>query len=527
MTGSGNSRPVVLCILDGWGHRDERDHNAIALAKTSNFDRLMATCPHSWLKTSEMDVGLPAGQMGNSEVGHLNLGAGRIVDQDIRRIDQSVENGSLGRNPALMNLIESLKASGGTCHLAALLSPGGVHSHQDHIVALARAVCDERVPVAMHAFLDGRDTPPRSAGGYLSKFIADTCDLTDFRFATLGGRYYGMDRDNRWERTERAYLALVEADGPHAPDAETALRASYAEDITDEFVAPTVIGDYAGIQSGDGVLVANFRSDRMRQILLALLDPSFEGFARGSVANLAGGLGMTEYSEKLNAFLPAMFAAGRLSAILGEIVSAAGQRQLRIAETEKYPHVTFFFNGGEETPFPGEERILVPSPKVATYDLKPEMSAAEVTDKLVERILSGRFDFVLVNYANADMVGHTGVEKAAIRAIETLDSCLGRVEAAVIDAGGSLLVTADHGNAETMRDDETGQPHTAHTLNDVPLILIGGFGNPSRLLDGSLADVAPTVLELLGLSQPSEMTGRSLMASLETESTTANDDISA
>mgnify|MGYP001236302581 CR=1 FL=1 len=507
-------RPVVLCILDGWGSNERREDNAIALARTPVWDSLMRECPHALIDASELDVGLPEGQMGNSEVGHMNLGAGRVVMQDLPRIDSAIRSGELAANPALLEVIDRLKRSGGTCHLMGLLSPGGVHSHQNHIAELARIISRSGVKVAVHAFLDGRDTPPSSARNYLADFEKAIADLPGVSIATISGRYYAMDRDNRWDRVALAYDALVEAKGLRAETADGAIEAAYGRGETDEFVKPTIVDGYAGMQDGDGLVMANFRADRVRQILTALLDPDFPassgGFERSRVVKFAAAAGMTEYSEQLNRFLVTLFPPEQLSDTLGEIVAKAGLKQLRIAETEKYAHVTFFFNGGEERMFPGEDRILVPSPKVATYDLKPEMSAFEVTDKLVEAIESGKYDFIVVNYANTDMVGHSGDLAATIKAVEAVDTCLGRLRDATTKAGGALLITADHGNAETMRDPVTGGIQTAHTLNRVPVVL---FNAPvaCTLADGRLADIAPTVLTLLGLPQPAAMTGKSLI----------------
>jgi len=511
MARNDRPRPVVLCILDGWGESSSDDHNAIRLADTPAWDGFMRECPHALIDASELHVGLPAGQMGNSEVGHMNIGAGRVVMQDLPRIDAAVQAGDLARNPRLQELIAKLRASGGACHLMGLLSPGGVHSHQDHIAALARILDGAGVPVALHAFLDGRDTPPSSARGFLAKFLGDVSGCAGLRVATVGGRYWGMDRDKRWERVALAYAALVDGQGERAPDGLAAIDAGYGRGETDEFIKPTVVGDYRGMKDGDGVLMANFRADRVRQLLAALLDPAFTGFPRARTVRFAAALGMTEYSTALNPFIAALFPPQELRHVLGAVVAEAGLKQLRIAETEKYAHVTFFLNGGEETPYPGEDRILVASPKVATYDLKPEMSAYEVTDRLVAAIESGKYDLIVVNYANTDMVGHSGDLAAAIKAVEAVDRCLGRVRDALRKVDGAMLITADHGNAEMMEDPVTHQPHTAHTLNRVPVVLVGGAGKAARLRDGQLADVAPTILALMGLPQPKEMNGQSVI----------------
>ncbi len=503
-------RPVVLCILDGWGERTERADNAILQAKTPNWDRFLKGSPHAQLQASELFVGLPKGQMGNSEVGHMNLGAGRVVLQDLPRIDLAIADGSLAKSPALTGFIAALKKSGGAAHLMGLMSPGGVHSHQDQLAVLARLLAAAGVAVKVHAFLDGRDTPPKSAAEYLAKFAADSAGLERVSVATVSGRYFAMDRDKRWDRVAKAYRALVDAEGEKALDAQPAVQQAYAAGKSDEFVPPTVIGGYAGMRDGDAVLCGNFRADRVREMLTALLDPAFSGFERGRVVRFAAALGITEYSTELNRFVQTIFPPENLADTFGEVVSRAGLTQLRIAETEKYAHVTFFFNGGREAEFPGESRILVPSPKVATYDLKPEMSAPEMTDQLVAAIAAGRFDVIIVNYANTDMVGHSGDIGAAVKAVEAVDRCLGRLADAVTRAGGTLLITADHGNAEMMRDPETGQPHTAHTLNPVPLLLVNPPAQVAGLRDGRLADIAPTLLALLGLRQPAAMTGRSL-----------------
>ncbi len=500
-------RPVMLVILDGWGWREEAADNAVRQASTPAFDRLWATCPHAFLHTSGKDVGLPDGQMGNSEVGHLNIGAGRLVVQDLPRISQAIAKGEIERAAALRGLIARLKETGGTCHLMGLVSPGGVHSHQDHAAALAKILAAAGVPTVVHAFTDGRDTPPRSAGEYLEKLRAALPDSVPI--ATVCGRYYAMDRDNRWERVVKAYDALVDASGARFPDAGAVVADAYAHDVSDEFILPAVVGGYGGMRDGDGVLSFNFRADRVREILGALLDPAFSGFERRRRVSFAAAAGMTEYSDKLNAFLATIFPAQSMANVLGEVVAKAGRTQLRIAETEKYPHVTYFLNGGREEPYAGEDRIMVPSPKVATYDLQPEMSAPEVTEKAVAAIGSGKYDLIVLNYANPDMVGHSGLLAAAIKAVETVDTGLGRLAEAIGKAGGALLVTADHGNCEMMRDPKTGGPHTAHTTNPVPVLVVGA--GEAALANGRLADIAPTLLQLMGLPQPAEMTGVSLL----------------
>jgi len=504
-------KPLMLCILDGWGERSNGADNAIDKAKTPVWHELMRRWPHAHLNASEHYVGLPDGQMGNSEVGHTNIGAGRVVLQDLPRIDKALADGKVARLPALQDFIAKLKQSGGTAHVMGLVSPGGVHSHQRQIAALASIVSDAGVPVAVHAFLDGRDTPPQSASGYLKQFQQEIAGHGASRIDSVTGRYYAMDRDKRWDRVAKAYAALAAGDGEHAEDAVKAVKAAYARGETDEFVLPTLIGDYRGMKDGDGVFFANFRADRIREIATALLDPDFSDFTRQKRIAFAAALGLVEYSTELNRFIATLFPPEDLSGTLGEIVSNAGMTQLRIAETEKYAHVTFFFNGGRETVFPGEERILVPSPKVATYDQQPEMSAPEVTDKVVEAIRSGRFDVIVLNYANTDMVGHTGKLEAAMKAVETVDACLGRLAEAVEKAGGTLVITADHGNAEMMRDPETGEPHTAHTLNPVPFVIVNPPGAIARVENGRLADVAPTLLDLLDLPKPAAMTGHSLI----------------
>jgi 2,3-bisphosphoglycerate-independent phosphoglycerate mutase len=516
---SRRPRPAVLCILDGWGHRPERENNAFLLAHTPNLDRLFATSPHALLDTSGRAVGLPDGQMGNSEVGHMNLGGGRVLVQDLPRIDVAIEDGTLARHPLLNDAIARVKKAGGRFHVMGLLSPGGVHSHQDHLVALARIVTAAGVPVVLHGFLDGRDTPPSSGREFVGQVGRALAGLDGARFGTLSGRFYAMDRDKRWDRVALAYAALVRAEGPRAATADAAVAASYEAGVTDEFMLPTAIGDYDGMRDGDGLAMANFRADRAREILTALVDPAFDGFDRHPLVRFASVLGMVEYSAALGPFVPALFPAEKVANTLGEVVAKAGLRQLRIAETEKYAHVTFFFNGGEEAVFENEDRILVPSPKVATYDLKPEMSAEEVTDRLVEAIAADRYDLIVVNFANPDMVGHTGVLPAAIAAMEAVDRAVGRLEEAVRARGGVLLITADHGNLELMNDADTGEAFTQHTTFQVP-VLLANAPPGIALRDGVLADVAPTMLALMGLEQPAEMTGRPLLAPAAQEAAT-------
>ena len=504
-------RPVMLLILDGFGWREDSADNAVAQAATPNFDRLWAGCPHAFLRTDGDEVGLPDGQMGNSEVGHLNIGAGRVVRQELARIGAAISDDSLAQAPALTGLIAAARRSGGTCHLVGLVSDGGVHAHQDHAVALARILTEAGVPVAIHAITDGRDTAPRSGAGLLAAFEAALPPKAVI--ATVCGRYYALDRDNRWDRVARAWRAMAMAEADRYATAGEALAAAYAQEVTDEFVDPSAIGPYQGMRDGDVLLCFNFRGDRVRELLAALIDPAFSGFARACTTAFAAVAGLTQYSEELAHHMGTLFPHMPLTRILGEVVSAAGRTQLRMAETEKYPHVTYFLNGGEETPYPGEDRIMVPSPKVATYDLQPEMSAPELTDRAVAAIGSGKYDLIVMNYANPDMVGHTGVLSAAIRAVEAVDQGLGRIAAAVEQAGGALLVTADHGNCETMRDPATGGPHTAHTTNLVPVLLMNTT-DPKRerpLATGRLADLAPTILELMAIGQPDEMTGVSLL----------------
>ena len=503
-------RPVMLVVLDGWGWREDPADNAIRQAKTPTFDRLWQTGPHGFLRTCGKDVGLPDGQMGNSEVGHLNIGAGRVVMQDLPRIGGAIAGGEIAHAPAFVDFMKKLKANDGTCHLLGLVSPGGVHSHQDHAAALAKILNDAGVPVLVHVLTDGRDTPPQSAAEDIKRLLAALPPAV--KVASVCGRYFAMDRDKRWDRVEKAYNAIVAADAPRFPDAPAVVADAYANKKFDEFIIPAVVGDYAGMKDGDGVLCFNFRADRVREILGAMLDADFSGFPRKRVVKFAAAVGMTQYSDELDKLMTTIFPPQTLHNILGEVVAEAGRTQLRMAETEKYAHVTYFLNGGREEPFSGEDRIMVPSPKVATYDLQPEMSAPELTDKAVAAIASGKYDLIVLNYANPDMVGHTGSLQAAIKAVETVDAGLGRIAQAIEKAGGALLVTADHGNCEMMRDPQTGGPHTAHTTNPVPLLLVGAR-NRALVAEGRLADIAPTLLELMELPKPKEMAGTSLLRS--------------
>ena len=507
-------RPVVLVILDGFGCREDTPDNAIARARMPNWNHLLDTCPHTSIDASEHAVGLPRGQMGNSEVGHLNIGAGRVVYQDYTRIDHAIETGDFARNAALSGAVATAASRGTALHVFGLVSPGGVHSHERQIAAMIDLAAAGGAPrILVHAFLDGRDTPPKSAEASLA-FMQDTCARhRGARVASIVGRYYAMDRDRRWERLAEAYELIVDGRAPFtATTAQAGLAAAYARGETDEFVRATAIvppgGSPAVLADGDVVVFMNFRADRARQLTRALTDAAFDGFARARVPKLAAFVCLTGYGDEFG-HLPVAFPPQSVANGFGEYVASLGLKQLRIAETEKYAHVTYFFNGGVEVPYPGEDRMLVPSPKVATYDLKPEMSAYEVTDKLVAAIGSGAYDAIVCNYANGDMVGHTGDLAAAIRAVETLDACIGRVVAAVRAAGGEVVITADHGNVEKMRDEATGQPHTAHTLQLVPCLYVGRAASIAN--GGSLQDVAPTLLAMLGAPLPAEMTGRSLL----------------
>jgi 2,3-bisphosphoglycerate-independent phosphoglycerate mutase len=507
-------RPVVRLILDGFGSRADAPDNAITRAVMPNWNRLLATCPHGTIDASELRVGLPEGQMGNSEVGHLNIGAGRVIYQDFTRIDVAIASGEFATNPVLRDAVSTAAGTHRALHVLGLLSPGGVHSHERQIAAMVAMAASGGVDrIRVHAFLDGRDTPPRSAAASI-EFMERVCARhLGARIASICGRYYAMDRDQRWERVAPAYALLVDGTAEHVADsAAAALAAAYARGESDEFVKPTAIRDAGGARArmddGDVVVFMNFRADRARQMTRALTRAAFDGFERARVPKLARFATLTGYGDEF-ADLPVAFAPQSIANSFGEYLSSLGLRQLRIAETEKYAHVTYFFNGGVEQVYPGEDRILVPSPRVATYDLKPEMSAYEVTDKLVAAIHSHAYDAIVCNYANGDMVGHTGDFEAARKAVEALDACIGRVVDAARAAGGEVVITADHGNAETMFDPQTGQSHTAHTLNLVPFVYVG---RPATVTaGGALSDVAPTLLALLGLPQPSEMTGHSLV----------------
>lgn len=503
-------KPLVLVILDGFGHSDSPDYNAIYSANTPVYDRLREQYTHSLISGSGMDVGLPDGQMGNSEVGHMNLGAGRVVYQDFTRITKSIQDGDFFTNPALTTAVDQAVAKGKAVHILGLLSDGGVHSHQDHLIAMIELAAQRGAEkIYLHAFLDGRDTPPRSAQPSIEAIEAACTKLGKGRIASLIGRYFAMDRDNRWDRIEQAWKLLADSQGIYtAPNATQALAESYARDESDEFVKATRIGEPAPMEDGDSVIFMNFRADRARELSHVFLDKDFSGFARERLPQLSQFVMLTQYAADLPA--PSAFAPTALVNVLGEYLANQGKTQLRIAETEKYAHVTFFFSGGREQPFVGEERILIPSPNVATYDLQPQMSAPQVTDHIVEAIEQQRYDVIVVNYANGDMVGHTGVFSAAVAAVECLDHCLGRIVAALDTVGGEALITADHGNVEQMEDECTGQAHTAHTCEPVPFIYVGQRAAKMRD-DGVLADVAPTMLTLMGLPIPPEMTGRSII----------------
>jgi 2,3-bisphosphoglycerate-independent phosphoglycerate mutase len=499
-------KPVVLCILDGWGLSETTEANAPALADTPVFDSMMADGPNATLITHGPDVGLPSGQMGNSEVGHTNIGAGRVVAMDLGQIDLAIEDGSFFKNDAIVSFAQTLKASGGTAHLMGVVSDGGVHGHLTHVLAAAKAIADHGVPVVLHAITDGRDVAPKSAFTYIEELNEKL--VAGATVGTLTGRYFAMDRDNRWERVSEAYKAMIQGEGLKAADAHSAVSTAYERSESDEFIQATVLGDYAGVKDGDGFFCLNFRADRAREILAAIRQPGFDGFETGPRPDITM-LGMVDYSDEHVKYMASAYPKKPIVNTLGEWVAKQGKTQFRLAETEKYPHVTFFLNGGEETPSDGEDRFMPKSPKVATYDLQPEMSAAEVTEKFVAAIEKG-YDLIVTNYANPDMVGHTGDLQAAMAACAAVDQGLGAVREALLKVGGTMIVTADHGNCEVMVDPVTGGPHTAHTTNLVPVVLVNGPEGAS-LRSGRLADLAPSLLDLMGLPQPEEMTGESLI----------------
>ena len=506
-----SKKPYALIIMDGYGVNDRNEGNAIYTAKTPNMDRYMQEYPHTIVHASGMDVGLPEGQMGNSEVGHTNIGAGRIVYQELTRITKAIDDGDFFENEALLAAVENCKKHDSALHLAGLLSDGGVHSHNKHLYGLLRLAKENGLEkVYVHAFLDGRDVPPSSGADFAEALVAQIRSIGVGDIATVMGRYYAMDRDNRWERVEKAYNAMVLGEGNTAESAVTAVKQSYNEGVTDEFVVPTVIlrdGAPVGrIQENDSVILFNFRPDRSREITRTMVDPEFSGFERTFFPTFY--VCMTRYDASMPN-VEVAFKPESLDNTFGEYISKKGLRQLRIAETEKYAHVTFFFNGGVENVYDGEDRALINSPKVATYDLQPEMSAPEVTEEVVKRIQSGSYDVIVLNFANCDMVGHTGVFDAAVQAVETVDECLGKVVDAIEQMGGVALITADHGNADQMVDYESGGAFTAHTTNVVPLVLVGN--KDAKLKPGRLADLAPTMLDLMGLEKPAEMTGESLI----------------
>ncbi|ELK4806692.1 2,3-bisphosphoglycerate-independent phosphoglycerate mutase [Pseudomonas aeruginosa] len=507
-------KPLVLIILDGFGHSESPDYNAIYAAKKPVWDRLLATQPHGLISGSGMDVGLPDGQMGNSEVGHMNLGAGRVVYQDFTRVTKAIRDGEFFENPVIASAVDKAVAADKAVHILGLLSPGGVHSHEDHLVAMAQMAARRGAgKIYLHAFLDGRDTPPKSAQPSLERLDATFAGLGKGRIASIIGRYFAMDRDNRWDRVQAAYELIVDGKAEFTADSSVAaLEAAYARGESDEFVKATAVvpagAEAVRVEDGDAVIFMNFRADRARELSRAFVEPAFNEFPRERAPQLAGFVMLTQYAASIPA--PCAFPPEPLTNVLGEYLAKHGKTQLRIAETEKYAHVTFFFSGGREEPYEGEERILIPSPKVATYDLQPEMSAPEVTDRIVEAIEQQRYDVIVVNYANGDMVGHTGVFEAAVKAVECLDTCMGRIVEALDKVGGEALITADHGNVEQMEDESTGQAHTAHTCEPVPFVYVGKRKLSIRE-GGVLADVAPTMLTLMGLEQPAEMTGRSIV----------------
>lgn len=506
-------KPVVLCILDGWGIGDGGEYDAIASANTPCYDAMIKNFPNTTLTTFGGAVGLPEEQMGNSEVGHMNIGAGRVVMQFLPRIHKAFAENTVKDIPCVQSLMNNLKQSGKKLHILGLLSDGGVHAHMNHMIALSEIADQNEIPTHVHAFMDGRDCPPESGAKYIEDTLSKLENKKYVQLSTLCGRYYAMDRDKRWERVKLAYDVVVNGKGESHADAVDAMKQSYANSVTDEFVKPVVLNGYTGIEEGDAIIFANFRNDRAREILQAMLLDNFDGFDRGAEKpNLSGALAMVEYSDELNEVMDVMFKPLEHKNILGEVVAAKGLKQLRMAETEKYPHVTFFFNCGREVPYDGEDRILVNSPKVATYDLQPEMSAPELSEKLLNAVSNNEHHMIIVNFANTDMVGHTGSVEAARKAAESVDSTLCKLQALVQEKEGVLIVTADHGNADQMFDPATNGPHTAHTLNPVPFIVIGAGDIP--LKKGKLADIAPMILHFMGIDQPADMDGEILIDNL-------------
>ena len=504
-------KPVVLCILDGWGIGDGGEYDAIASANTPCYDAMMANQPNTTLTTFGNAVGLPEGQMGNSEVGHMNIGAGRVVMQYLPRIDKAFADGEVAKNKDLQSLITTTKTNGKSCHIIGLVSDGGVHAHINHVLGLADITSAAGVKTHIHALTDGRDCPPQSGKAFIQALEDHTDDNDNIQLSTITGRYYAMDRDNRWERVERAYNAIMNGEGEDASSAAEIIQKNYDNDTTDEFIEPAILNGYDGFEDGDAIIFANFRSDRAREILNAIMFDGFEGFDRkGGQRKIEHAISMVEYSDELNEVMSVLFPPIKHENILGAVIADHGLKQMRMAETEKYPHVTFFFNAGREVPFDGEERILVNSPKVATYDLQPEMSAPELSEKLLGVVEANEHDVVIVNFANTDMVGHTGSVEAARAAAESVDGTLCKLQEAVLAHDGVLIVTADHGNADQMFDPATNGPHTAHTLNPVPFIIVGA-GDIS-LQEGKLADIAPTMLHFLGIDQPAEMDGEILVS---------------
>ena len=506
-------KPTILCIMDGWGISSNAKYNAVTQAKTPIFDQLVRQWPNNLMHASGEHVGLPEGQMGNSEVGHMNIGAGRVILQDLPRINQAIQSNKLSKNKVLKDFISATKKSAGKCHLIGLLSDGGVHSHQTHIEALAKTIASSSVPVVLHGILDGRDTAPSSALKFIESFLHTANE--NISIGSLIGRFYALDRDNRWERVEKAYNTIVNGHGEKFKDLTSGIKQQYELGITDEFINPLISYSFNGINEGDSLFFANFRADRARELLSAVVDPTFDSFPRTHLPNFSAKAGLVSYSNHLDRFLNTLFPAKNLSHTLGEIIASQKIKQLRIAETEKYPHVTFFINGGQEVLLPGEARILVPSPKVLTYDSQPEMSAEKVTQELISALEKKEYGLIIVNYANPDMVGHTGNLKAAIKAVETVDRCVGKVVEAVLQYDGKMFLTADHGNCEVMFDEVNGVPHTAHTTNLVPTILINAPSEVTSLKSGKLADVAPTILDLMAIPKPMEMTGSSLLSRSE------------